>query len=535
MDTLRHLILLAACALACSGCFSTNQGDANHASTADGLIIYSGSENKGLEPLIQRFARYQGLTIDMQYKGSVDIALDLEQGTAIHADAVWPANSLWLTLGDLHKVVKHEQSIMTSPVVFGVKRSVAEDLGWVGAEVSIQDILAAAEAGKLRFAMTSATQSNSGASAYFGFLHAMAGQPPVLTAEHLADKQVQQQTARLLKLVNRSSGSSGWLKELMIQRYDDFDAMVNYEAMVIEANRELERHGHEPLIAIYPIEGIMMADSPLGYIDKGDADKAAIFNRLMTYLQSPPVQDEILALGRRTGLVGLNPDMVDEAVFNPAWAIDVSRVIAAIPTPAEPVIRRALDLYQGGGLRKPSATAYVLDFSGSMGGEGEHQLKQAMGLLLDPTQSKRVLLQASQDDLHIVVPFDSAPRQILHMQGNAAAELHGMLQSIRSMQTGGGTNIYTAAAEAVRQLRAIDDLQRYNPAVILMTDGRSDGELAVLHQALATAGPSIPVFSIAFGDADDRQLRQISDATGARVFHSKGDLRKAFRKAKGYN
>jgi len=469
-------------------------------------------------------------------KITVDIALDLETGKQIHADAVWPANSLWITLGDVHKVVKHEQSIMTSPVVFGVKRPVAEGLGWIGKEVSIKNILAAAESGKLRFAMTSATQSNSGAAAYFGFLHAMAGQPDVLTAEHLNDKTVQEQTARLLKTVNRSSGSSGWLKELVVQRYEQFDAMVNYEAMVIEANQVLTRQGKEPMVAIYPIEGIMMADSPLGYVDKGDPAKEQLFQELMTYLQSQPVQDEILAQGRRTGLVGLATDKVDPQVFNPAWGIDVDRVIATIPTPAEPVIRLALDLYQGGGLRKPSATVYVLDFSGSMSGDGEQQLKDAMALLLDPQQSKRVLLQPSKDDLHFVVPFDSAPREVMQMIGNDTQELSRLLQRIRDMQTGGGTDIYAASAKGVELLHGIADLERYNPSVILMTDGRSKGDQRVLQRELSKDHDRpIPIFSIAFGKADDTQLKEISEQTGARVFHSKGDLRKAFRKAKGYN
>ena len=46
----------------------------------------------------------------------------------------------------------------------------AEELGFVGREVSVSDLLGAIRSGKLRFCMTSATQSNSGASAYIGFL-----------------------------------------------------------------------------------------------------------------------------------------------------------------------------------------------------------------------------------------------------------------------------------------------------------------------------------------------------------------------------
>jgi hypothetical protein len=141
--------------------------------------IISGSENEALEPILQRFGREQGREVRLHYQGSIDIMLELEQGSQLPYDAVWPANALWITLGDAQKVVKHQDSIMHSPVVFGVKRSLARKLNWLDREITIADVLQAADAGQFSFAMTSATQSNSGASAYLGFLHALAGAPDV--------------------------------------------------------------------------------------------------------------------------------------------------------------------------------------------------------------------------------------------------------------------------------------------------------------------------------------------------------------------
>jgi len=64
-------------------------------------------------------------------------------------------------------------------------------------------------------------------------------------------------------MVNRSSGSSGWLKDAFVSHLDRFDAMFNYEAMLIEANQTFTRNKQEPLCAIYPEDGLMVADSPL--------------------------------------------------------------------------------------------------------------------------------------------------------------------------------------------------------------------------------------------------------------------------------
>src|SRR5262249_29166598 len=152
------------------------------------------------------YAKDHGINLQIQYKGSVDIMLMLQDG-APDVDAIWPANSLWISLGDDHHLVKDAQSIMSSPVVLGVKRSVAQKLGWVGRDVRVEDILQATESSSLRLMMTSATQSNSGASAYLGFLYAFAGSPAVLTSENLNDATLQANARRLLGTVNRSSQS----------------------------------------------------------------------------------------------------------------------------------------------------------------------------------------------------------------------------------------------------------------------------------------------------------------------------------------
>jgi Ca-activated chloride channel family protein len=506
-------------------------------STGPTIDIISGSENKALEPIVQRFGEQQGFDVRMHYKGSVDIMLELGQGDQMPYDVVWPANSLWITLGDTHKVVKHEESVMHSPVVFGVRRSLAERLGWLDGDVTIADLLAAADAGKFTFAMTSATQSNSGASAYLGFLHALAGGPDVLTHEHLADEAVQDKTRRLLKKIDRSSGSSGWLKELVVEKPDQFQAMVNYESMIIEANRELLAQGKEPLVVIYPTDGMMISDSPLGYVDHGHPEKEQFFRELLAYLKSEPIQREIMGHGRRTGLVGFDRSAIDEQVFNPAWGIDVTRVISPVPTPAEPVIREALDLYQSGGLRKPSATVYVLDCSGSMQGDGIRQLKEAMGLLLDPAQARRYLLQPSARDVHIVVPFDGQPRGVLTGQGNDPSELQRLLQQVQGQPARGGTDMYAGLVRGLQDLSRVESLDSYFPAIILMTDGKSEGRIRDLEAEIRRnpSGPDIPVYSITFGEADERQLKQVSDLTGGRVFDGQKDLATAFRKAKGYN
>ena len=127
------------------------------------LYIVSGSENKA-EPILERFSKENKISLHMKYQGSVDIARELGN-KEIAYDAVWPASSMWISIGDVNHVVKHTESVSITPVVFGIRQSLAEKLGFTKGDVSVREILAKIRSG-LSFCMTSATQSNSGCSAY---------------------------------------------------------------------------------------------------------------------------------------------------------------------------------------------------------------------------------------------------------------------------------------------------------------------------------------------------------------------------------
>ena len=79
------------------------------------------------------------------------------------------------------------------------------------------------------------------------------------------------------------------------------------------------------------------------------------------------------------------------------------------------------------------------------------------------------------------------------------------------------------------------DLSQYTPAIILLTDGVSDGSIDAFQTAYEAFGADVPVFSIMFGSADPTQLEELAELTHARVFDGREDLIGAFRSVKGYN
>jgi len=137
------LVLIASMLSGCSGSIngnskgsSVNKGSVTKLGNSSKKIsILSGSENSELEPILTEYSKKNHVEIDMTYKGSLDIMRALAEED-FNYDAVWPASSVWMNAGDekLHRI-KHAESISITPVIFGIKKSKAEELGFVGKDV----------------------------------------------------------------------------------------------------------------------------------------------------------------------------------------------------------------------------------------------------------------------------------------------------------------------------------------------------------------------------------------------------------------
>lgn len=495
--------------------------------------IVAGSENQVLEPIVQDFCKEENAACSFSYLGSLDIGLLLRPGNQPDFDAVWPASSIWIDMFDKGRRVSHVQSVAQMPVVLGVRKSRAEELGWTRGPVSMADILSAVDTRNFRFLMTSATQSNSGASAYLSMLAAALGRQGALQASDLDNGKTREEVSALLAGVERSSGSSGWLGELYADSAEKgvvYDAMWNYEPVIKETNDRLRKNGHEILWAVYPSEGVSVADSPLGFVERGRGKPVEdFFVKLQQYLATPGVQERIAATGRRIPLGSAAP-----AKAEPEWNFDPRRLVTAIAMPEPSVIEAALTLYQES-LRRPSLTALCLDFSGSMGENGgEKQLKQAMQLLFTPQQSAELLVQWSPRDQIIVIPFTDHVDAVWASAGDAAGQAD-LLSRVAALHAGGGTDMYTCVEKALARMKPLIATGKYLPAIVIMTDGQSEGSPQAFLSGRAADDRKVPIFGITFGEADRSQLDVLAQATGARVFDGGKDLVAAFRSARGYN
>ena len=113
------------------------------------LKIIASTENKDLEDVVLNFARNNNMRVSIDYAGTIEIMDKLNSGE--NYDAVWTSNSIWLYMIDSSKVkIKNSKSTSVNPVVFGITKSKAEELGFIQKEVYTSDIVKAIEERKIK-------------------------------------------------------------------------------------------------------------------------------------------------------------------------------------------------------------------------------------------------------------------------------------------------------------------------------------------------------------------------------------------------
>lgn len=489
--------------------------------------IISSSENENLENVIKNYADKEGIDIQIEYAGTLDIMEKLNSGEKY--DAVWASNSIWLYMLNDSVKISESKSTSINPVVFAIKESKSEELGFKGKDIYTKDIVQAIQDGKLKFSMSNPTQTNTGATAYLGLLSTIAGNPEVLKEEHLEDENVKSNLVSLFSGLERSSGSEDFLEELFLN--GDYEAVVTYESSIINMNKKLQSQGKETLYVLYPIDGVSISDSPFAYINNGVDSKKEEFLKLRNYILSDEGQRKLAETGRRTWYGGIN-DNADKNVFNPNWGIDTTTYIVPLKFPNTTIIQKALALYQSE-LRKPVHAVFCLDYSGSMRGTGYDELINAMNYILTQSEASKDLLQFTEKDKITVIPFSTDVIDVWNTDNGLNTTQ--LLNDINNLKPSGSTNIYDTSIQALEELKT-ENSDEYNLSIILMTDGLSNvGDYSSLYKYYNNLGKDIPIYSIMFGKAYEEELQEIADLTNAKIFDGKSDLLKAFKEVRGYN
>lgn len=484
------------------------------------FTILAGSELKDLEPAITAAARGAGVEVQMSYAGTLDAVERINAGERF--DALLPPNGAYPALALDTKPLARDK-LFYSRIALGVKAAKLRQLGWDARAPNWAEIAQAAATGKLRYAMTSASGSNTGMSALFAVASASAGK-----SEDLAVADVKPELIKaFLSGQKLTAGSSGWLAEAFVKAPAELDAMVNYEAVILRANERLQPA--DRLTLVYPRDGMISADYPLMLLQAARRDDYA---KLVAALKAPAFQGEALAAAF---LRPANPEV------KPAAALPQGAVAElAFPNRLD-VIDAVLGSYQAQ-WRKPSTSIFVLDISGSMRSDGRiDAMREALKVLAGAGENSATARYAAfqQRERVVLIPFDDKvePPQRIAFDGDLEAARRQVLASADTLAPRGGTGIFSAL-DVAQQLAAEErkaDADRF-VSIVLLTDGENNKGLRFDDfRAKYEGRVAAPVFPIVFGEANQSQMQALAALTGGREFDGrKARLAQVFREIRGY-
>ena len=495
----------------------------------DTFKIIASTSTRAMDDEIIKYGKNNGIKVEIEHYGDLEIVDILNEDSSDY-DAVWISNSIWLYMLDNSNLITDSKSIVTVPVVMGINKSKASELGFVDKDIYNKDILNAIKDGKLKYVMSSVTQTNTGATTYLNFLNSLAGNPEVLTLDMLKDETLIDDLKNFFKGVERVSGDEDYLADMYLK--GSYNAMINYESSLISLNKKLVSEGKEPLYLVYPVDGVAINDMPFAYInnDSSDTNKKNKFDLIQSYLRSDEVMTKMESFGYRSWYGGIKEE-TDKKIFNPDWGIDTSKYLKDMKYPSKNVITEAIKLYIEA-LRKPTHVVFCLDVSGSMYGSGLSELKDAMEYILDYDKASLDNLQFSSLDKITIIAFDDKYKVYDTKMGD---DTDSVISIINNLEAGGATNIYDTSVEALKILSK-DDSNEYTKTVILMTDGMSNvGTYRDLESYYKSSKSSIPIYSITFGDSSEYELNKVARLTNGKVFDGKSGLKEAFMEVRSYN
>ena len=491
------------------------------------ITILSSYDYSSLEKDIVDYASKNNINVKFIYKGDLEIVDELNNNSKDY-DAVWISNSMWLYMLDNNYLHSDSKSLGISPVVFGIRKSKAKELGLIDKDVTNKEIVDLISEKKIKYVMNSVTATNTGATAYLGFLTSLAGNPDVLTEEILNKPELADNLKKVFSGVERVSGDEAYLEDMFINN-DNYEAVISSESSLININKKLKSNNKEELYLIYPTDGVAINDSTFAFIDNHQ-DKEEDFLKLQNYLLSKDGQKLLQNKGIRTWYGGVT-DNPNKKIFNPDWGINTTKNLKVTRFPSKDMITKSINLYINT-LRKPTHVVFCLDYSGSMWGEGRQELVDAMEYVLNKEKASVDNLQFSNSDKITVIPFSSDVIAIWNSTGENTQELRN---NINKEEATGATALYTAIMKGISILD--EETDEYTKTIIAMTDGYSNEYKSIedLRRAYEKSTKKVPIYGITFGQATEYELLKVASLSNAKVFNGKDGLLRAFKEVRSYN
>jgi Ca-activated chloride channel family protein len=516
------------------------------------FTVLATTDLKDAQPLEQMVEKATGVRLRFAWGGTMESTEAVLSGST-PAHAAWFANAKYLLSDPQGQArVKLQEKIMLSPIAVGLNQTAAKQLGWddpaTAAKVGWREITQAASQGKLRYALSNPATSNQGFMALMGVVAAASQKSEALTAADVNRGAI----AGFLKGYKLPGDNSTYLTEKFLEQQGNgptqLNAFINYESWLLSLNSGGKLR--EKLLLVYPHEGVATADYPFMLLKD---DRRDDYLKVVAYLKGADAQKW---LARQT----LRRPINAEVAATVADLLPKEGMRIELPfSPDRALADGLIDAYLNE-FRRPIASTFVLDTSGSMDGHGRRaQLIQALhyvagadssltGRLAKLTNREKVWMLPFSDQpwrmTYFELPAGRPQAQGVQLQEDSEAK-QAMLADVRAYADGlrmtGGTALYDSVLAALKHM--LEQKQKnpnYQYSVVAFTDGentkgRSLQQFQQAYEHLPEDVRGIPVFMVLFGEAKEADLKALVQTTGGKVFDArKTPLYAVFKDIRAY-
>lgn len=511
--------------------------------------VLATSDLRDAQPLETMVEKATGVKLRFAFGGTMESTEAVLTGKT-DAQAAWFANAKYL-LSDAQGQarVKLQDKVMLSPIAVGVSESAARQLGWddpaVAAKVSWKTITQAAADGRISYALSNPATSNQGFMALMGVVAAASDKADAMTAADVDRGAI----ARFLKGYRLPGDNSTYLAERFIERQGaSVNTFINYESWLLSLNNGGKLR--EKLVLVYPHEGVATADYPFMLLDDVRRED---YQKVLAYLKGVEAQTW---LARNTLRRPVNAEVA--ATLGGLFPKDGMRIELPF-SPDRALADGLIDAYLNE-FRRPIASVFVLDVSGSMQGGGRRgQLVEALHYIAGGDNSLTGRLAKLTDRERVwMLPFSNRPGEMTYFElpaGRAQAKGVQMQQDSQAKQQvlaevrdyadrmtmHGGTALYDSVLKALQHvLEQKARAPHYQYSVVAFTDGENNqgrglAEFEAAYAQLPEDVRGVPVFMVVFGEANEADLKRLTTVTGGKTFDArKLPLYAVFKEIRAY-
>ncbi|MFO7741441.1 MAG: VWA domain-containing protein [Anaerolineae bacterium] len=527
-------VLVAACS---SGALPLTGGK-----TVTISMVYGSEKEAWLVPLIESFNAQKNKTeqgtailVEATPMGSIASGDGIVDGTL--RPTIWsPASSAYVPVANTNWRREHGEDLVLntpndlvlSPVVIAMWRPMAEALGWPDESLGWADIAEMAtsdegwgafgypEWGSFKFGHTHPNFSNSGIISVIAEAYAGAGKQRNLTLEDLRDPGLKAFMTDVESSVIHYGESTGFFARRMFERGPSYlSAAVMYENLIAaqEAKRLNGESNQPPVVAIYPKEGTFWSNHPYiilnaPWVSDEQREAAEIFE---DFLLAEPQQRRSIEYGFRPS----DPEIALTSPLDVRHGVDPTQPQTILEVPSGEVVVGIQELWRSEA-KKPVDVVVLMDTSGSMEGEKISSARSSLIQFID--------LMDDRDRLEVILFSDEMITLTdLSPLGEKRQDVRNRVSGVIE---GGDTKLYSTIELAYRELEAKGDPDHIR-AIVALTDGRDTASDVTLPQLLdqigaqSESGDATKIFTIAFGQAADREvMQQIAEITGGKQYDS---------------